>query len=326
LKLGVSILWRGATIDSTRAIALESERLDFEYLWLTEAWGLEALSTAGYLLGLTSKIKIGVGVLNVFSRSPAVIGMACVTLDQIGPGRFILGLGTSGKAVVEKWHGGSFSRPMQRTIEYVETVRQIAGGGNVEYRGKILDLSGFRLYTTPKESKQEIYIGAVGDKNLELAGKVADGAIVTMYPISRLSRAIEMLGRSGKKVFAYLPARIVDSSSEAAKARFEVARNIAFYVASMGKYYARNLSYLGFDESVRKIIAAHEAGGSRAAAAAVDQTMIDELSLIGNVDEVREKLMKIPQEVIPVIGVDPPPSKDISGLRLDAFRPLIQEP
>ncbi len=271
-------MWRGATIDSSRAIAEKADRLGFEYLWVTEAWGLEALSTTGYLLGLTSKIKIGVGVLNVFSRSAALIGMACATFDQMTPGRFVLGLGSSARDVIERWHGGTFSKPMQRTREYVEIVKRVSRGDPLDYSGEISKLSGFRLYTRPMQKEQEIYIGAIGDKNLELAGQISDGAIVTMYPLSKLSHALEALERSntsGKKktLFLYLPVKLAGDSQEVQSAKTAVARNIGFYVASMGKFYSRNLSALGFDQSVQKILDAYSQGGSKAATAAADEEL-----------------------------------------------------
>jgi alkanesulfonate monooxygenase SsuD/methylene tetrahydromethanopterin reductase-like flavin-dependent oxidoreductase (luciferase family) len=326
LKFGVSIMWRGATIDSTRAIAKEADRLGFEYLWLTEAWGLEALSTAGYLLGATSKIKIGIGILNVFSRSAALIGMACATLDQIAPGRFALGLGSSARDVVERWHGETFTKPMQRTKEYVDVIRRVTSGETVGYSGEILKLSGFRLYTKPLNRKQEIYIGAIGEKNLEFAGAIGDGAIVTMYPISKLSRALVFLRRSAssdskKKLFAYLPVKVIRNSEDEEKARIEVSRNISFYVASMGKFYARNLSALGYDKNVEKIIAAYAQGGSRAATAAVDDELIDALSLIGSLDQIKEKLARIPGGVVPVFALDSPSTGDISELNLETLAP-----
>ena len=323
-------MWRGATIDSSRTIAEKADRAGFEYLWVTEAWGLEALSTTGYLLGVTSKIKIGAGVLNVFSRSAALIGMACATFDQMAPGRFVLGLGSSARDVVERWHGGVFSKPMQRTREYVEIVRRVARGDSVEYSGEISKLSGFRLYTRPMQSEQEIYIGAIGDKNLELAGQISDGAIVTMYPLSKLSHALEALERSnpgGKKknLFLYLPVKLADNSQEAQTAKNVIARNIGFYVASMGKFYARNLSGLGFDQGVQKILDAYSQGGSKAATAAVDEGLINELSLIGTLREIQGRLSKLPKEIVPVFAVDLPPTGDISGLKLDELASLISE-
>jgi len=321
-------MWRGATIDSTRAITQEVDRLGIDYLWLTEAWGLEALSTAGYLLGLTSKIKLGIGVLNVFSRSAALIGMACATLDQISPGRFVLGLGSSGKALVENWHGQSFTKPVERTKEYVEIIKRVASGEPLDYSGQILKLSGFRLYTKSCQTKQEIYIGAIGEKNLEMAGKMSDGAIVTMYPLSKISHALEILRRSTpnekKTLFAYLPLKITMNSEEEEKARSELAKDIGFYIASMGKYYAKNLSVLGFDGSVEKIISAHSRGGSRAATEAVDDDLIEELSFTGGIDEIRDKLKKIPEGVVPVFALDSGSIADISGLRLSSLQSIVQ--
>lgn len=326
MKLGVAISWRGATIESSRAIAREADRRGFEYLWLTEAWGLEALSSAGYLLGLTSKIKVGVGVLNVFSRSAALIGMACATLDQIAPGRFLLGLGSSAKAVVEGWHGLSYTKPAQRTKEYVEIVKRVARGDQLDYSGEIFKLSGFRLYTKARQSEQEVYIGAIGEKNLEMAGAIAQGAIVTMYPLSKIPHALEILGRSapsitGKKtLFAYFPIKITRNSSEAEKARMEVAKYLGFYIASMGKYYAANLSSLGFDKNVKRIVEAHAAGGSRAAAEAVGDELAGELSIVGTIDEIRNKVSRIPKCVVPVFALDSTP---LSRFGLDELEPLL---
>lgn len=327
MKLGVAISWRGATVESSRAIAQEAERVGFEYLWLTEAWGLEALSSAGYLLGLTSKIKVGVGVLNVFSRSAALIGMACATLDQIAPDRFVLGLGSSARAIVEGWHGVPYARPVQRTKEYVEIVKRVARGDQLDYSGEVFKLSGFRLYTKARQREQEVYIGAMGEKNLETAGAIADGAIVTMYPLSKISHALEILGRSipdareKKTLFAYFPMKIARNSDEAEKARMEVARNLSFYIASMGKHYAANLSALGFDSSVRRIIEAHAKGGSKAAAEAVDDELIDELSIVGDIEEIRNKVRRIQRGVVPVFALDSTLAWDMSGLRLNELEP-----
>jgi alkanesulfonate monooxygenase SsuD/methylene tetrahydromethanopterin reductase-like flavin-dependent oxidoreductase (luciferase family) len=325
LKSGISILWRGATINSTREIAREADRLEFEYLWLTEAWGMEALSTTGYLLGITSQIKIGVGVLNVYSRSAALIGMACATLDQIAPSRFVLGLGSSGKALVERWHGVEFSKPIQRTKEYIEIIRRVTRGENLDntsLNGK--QLSGFRLYTKAMNRDQEIYIGAIGDRNLKIAGEISDGAIVTMYPISRFLKAIESLG-AGKKLFAYLPVKIVYNSEEEEKARREVARNIGFYVSSMGRYYASNLSELGFAKSVEKITSAYTTGGDKAAADAVDDELMDELSLIGSPDQILDKMKKVPLGTIPIFAMDSSQIGDIAELRLGAIAALARD-
>jgi len=330
MKFGVCINWRGATIDFTRTIALEADNLGLEYLWLTEAWGLEALSTAGYLLGITKKVKIGAGILNVYSRSAGLIGMACATLDQIAPDRFLLGLGSSGKTVVENWHGVSFTKPLQRTKEYVDIIRRVSLGDNLDYSGEVLRLSGFRLYTKPRNRDQEIYIGAIGDQNLSIAGEISDGAIVTMYPLSRISHALDVMGRSiserkEKKLFAYIPLKITLNSEETRTARMEVAKNIAFYVGSMGRYYATNLSKLGFEDSVKKIQKAHSEGGSRAAAISVGDDLIDDLSFVGDVKKIQEKILSLPRMIVPVFAIDALNGGNASSLRLNLLESLIHE-
>jgi alkanesulfonate monooxygenase SsuD/methylene tetrahydromethanopterin reductase-like flavin-dependent oxidoreductase (luciferase family) len=300
MEVGVATSWRGATIDRIRAISMEADKLGYDYLWIPEAWGLEVFSTIGNLLGDTSRIKIGAGVVNVFSRSAAVIGMGCATLDQIAPGRFALGLGSSGRALIESWHGVKFEEAFKRTEEYVEVIKKVARGEQVDFDGEILNLHRFRLYSKPVSGDLEIYLGAMGDKNLSIAGKICDGAILTMYPISKLDSA-QSLVAGGKKVFAYIHLAITESDEETKNARDEVARNIAFYVGSMGGYYARNLRRLGFQRSVEKIIerrASTQRGGS--VADSVDPVLIDELSLIGSASEVMERILKFPQSVVPV--------------------------
>jgi alkanesulfonate monooxygenase SsuD/methylene tetrahydromethanopterin reductase-like flavin-dependent oxidoreductase (luciferase family) len=328
LKLGITIIWRGASIEATRKIALEADQLGFEYLWITEAWGLEALSTVGYLLDMTKRIKIGTGILNVYSRSAALIGMACATFGQISPGRFVLGLGTSARAVIQDWHGMRFEQSLKRTKEYVDIIKKVARGEAVDYEGEVLKLSRFRLLTKPLEEDPQIYLGAMGEENLKLAGRISNGAIVTMYPISKFGHAFDLVSqaepnRKEKLVFAYLPAAVTRSDDERAMERQRVARNISFYVASMGSYYAKNLSKLGFSQSIEKIKNAHSTGGSKAAAEAVDNRLIDELSLVGSAEEIREKLSIMPSGVIPVIAVDQSFAEDTR--RLKSFQPLIDE-
>jgi alkanesulfonate monooxygenase SsuD/methylene tetrahydromethanopterin reductase-like flavin-dependent oxidoreductase (luciferase family) len=313
----VTVFWQGATLQVVREIALEAERLGFEYFWLPEAWGLEALSAIGYILTVTKKIKVGSGVLNVYSRSAALIGMACATLDQIAPGRFVLGLGSSGRPLVEDWHGVRFEKPLERTKEYVEVIKKTAKGEKVEYDGEILKLSRFRIFTKPMQSRLQIYLGAIGEENLRLAGSISDGAILASFPMSKLDYALRLVNESGpgKKVFAYYPFNAASSSNESAKGRSEATANIAFYVASMGKYYSGNLSRLGYAESVRRIMESHANSGSKGASSAVDEALLDDLSLVGSVSEISEKIGKMPAEVVPVFALRGSSSEDaIEGI------------
>jgi alkanesulfonate monooxygenase SsuD/methylene tetrahydromethanopterin reductase-like flavin-dependent oxidoreductase (luciferase family) len=301
----VTVSWQGASVKAVRDIAIEAENLGFDYFWVPEAWGLEALSTIGHILSVTEKIKIGSGILNVYSRSAALIGMACATLDQIAQGRFILGLGSSGRLLIEDWHGVRFQKPLERTKEYVEVVKSVSSGKNVEYDGNILKLSRFRIFTKPIQSRQEIYLGAIGEQNLRLASRISDGAILASFPISKLDYALSIMNEGGadKKIFSYHPFRVVNTDEERIKARAEAASNIAFYIASMGKYYSQNLSKLGYSESVLKIIETHAKLGGRETSKAVDERLLDDLTLIGTSSEISDKVRKMPAAVVPVFAL-----------------------
>ncbi|MHB8566907.1 MAG: LLM class flavin-dependent oxidoreductase [Nitrososphaerales archaeon] len=296
---GVTVAWQGATIEALTAIAREADGLGFGYFWLPEAWSLEAFSAASHLLSKTEKIRIGTGIVNVYSRSAALIGMGCATLDQIAHGRFLLGLGSSGRGLIESFHGLRFEKPLERTKEYVVVIRKVARGESVDYSGDLLKLSRFKLFTKPVESL-EIYLGAIGEKNLKLAGEICDGAIITMYPFSRLGVAMNAIGGTanrGKKLFAYFPTMLTGSNEELGRAREQVARNIAFYVASMGGYYSSNLSKLGFGDEVKKIIDAHS--GNKGT---VSGELIDELALVGDQNTILDRVARIPIGVHPVLA------------------------
>ncbi|MHB1868170.1 MAG: LLM class flavin-dependent oxidoreductase, partial [Nitrososphaerales archaeon] len=229
----------------------------------------------------------------------------------------------------ENWHGYKFSKPLKRTEEYVQVIRKVASGENVEFQGDVLkNLSKFRLYTKPVESSLEIYLGAIGDANLKLAGTICEGAILAQYPISKLNHSLEMLNvenqNQQKKLFTYLPTFISTSKEERTNAKQRVARNIAFYVASMGSYYAKNLVKLGYEEDVNKIMEAHNRGGSKASELAVSERMLDELSLIGSRESAIEKLSKFPKGAIPVLGFSSG-SVDEMKNSIDSMRLLRQD-
>jgi alkanesulfonate monooxygenase SsuD/methylene tetrahydromethanopterin reductase-like flavin-dependent oxidoreductase (luciferase family) len=224
----------------------------------------------------------------------------------------------------------SVKKPTQRTREYAEIIRRVARGDELEFSGEVLNLSGFTLYTKPRSNDQEIYIGAIGDRNLTIAAEISDGAIVTMYSLSKISHALDLVKRSNsdgkeKKLFAYIPLKIAQNSEETKRARMEVARNIAFYVGSMGRYYAANLSKLGFEDSVKKIQKAHAEEGSSAAAESVDDDLIDDLSFVGDVEKIREKILTLPPTLIPVFAIDTIKDRNASNIRLNLLQPLIRE-
>ena len=121
MKIGVILPYEGGL---PFADALEmterAEALGFDSVWVPEAWGTDAVSSLGALAARTERIRLGTGIVNVFSRTPTLLGQTAATLDLISNGRFILGLGTSGHQVVTGWHGMAFDRPSRRAAHLRE--------------------------------------------------------------------------------------------------------------------------------------------------------------------------------------------------------------
>ena len=126
LKLGVQLGYWGAQPPANLIeVAQEAESLGFDSLWTAEAWGSDAFTPLAYIAAHTSRIRLGTAVVQLSARTPTATAMATLTLDHLSKGRMILGLGVSGPQVVEGWYGQPFSKPLARTREYIDIVRQV---------------------------------------------------------------------------------------------------------------------------------------------------------------------------------------------------------
>src|SRR5262245_55281466 len=155
-----------------------ADELGFDSIWQGEAWGYELFTSLADLARVTSRVKVGAGVANVFSRSPAVIASSAATLDERSGGRVVLGLGTSGPQVVEHWHGLHYDRPLRRLREYVDVVRMILRREPLVYRGEIFQLErGFTIRFRPVRDEIPIYLASLSSRSIALAGEIADGIL-----------------------------------------------------------------------------------------------------------------------------------------------------
>ncbi|MDG7000452.1 MAG: LLM class flavin-dependent oxidoreductase [Nitrososphaerota archaeon] len=321
-RFGVTFDWRGASIEAITTIALQADHSGCGYFFVGEAWGLEAFSTVGHVLTITKRIKVGTGVVSIYSRTPATIAMACATLSQLAPGRFLLGIGTSGQGLVEAFHGIKFDKPFKRTREYVDAIRKIQSGEFVDYSGKSQP-PRIRLFTTPAIPPIPTYLGAIGEKNLALSGEISDGAIVTMYPISKLVHCRDMVrqGNASKKVFAFIPIKITSNDREESSGKMEVSKLVSFYISSMGKYYAQNLIKLGYEKQVNEIKQAAIAGGTSEAARVISEDFLREFGLVGTASQIIDRLARFPEGVNPILAFNASTAKD-GGVAARAIREL----
>ena len=164
------------------AVAQAADRLGYESFWTGESWGRDAFTVLTMLACHTERIGLGTGIVTVYSRTPGLIAQSIASLDQISGGRAILGLGSSGRIVVEDWHGVKFDHPVGRTAEYIDIIRMALSGERVNYEGSFYELKRFRMGVRPVQERIPIYVASLGRRNLELTGRAADGWLPIWTP------------------------------------------------------------------------------------------------------------------------------------------------
>jgi coenzyme F420-dependent oxidoreductase len=313
----VAPYWSDLKTEELVETARLAEELGYHSIWVPEMWGRDAFSILGLIAANTKRIKLATGIIPVFSRSPAVIAQTAATLDEISGGRMMLGLGTSGPAVIENWHGVPFDKPLQRTREYVEIIKMILGGGRVDYEGEIFSLKGFRLQFKPLRSDIPVLVAAIGPRNVRLAGETADGWIPFLVPVEGLSdsgkeflEGARSRGRDRDKLIVcpYITTAVSENPDPAKDA---VREHIAYYIGGMGTFYFNTVSRYGFGDEARAIRSAWEGGKKSAAIEAVSDGMLDSLSVSGTPEHGRAVLADYYKSVadVPVIVFPPKASR-----------------
>ncbi len=286
--------------------AVRAEDLGYDRAWLPETWGRDAVTLLTRMATETDDIGIGTSIVNTYARSPALLGQTAATLQEVSDGRFRLGIGPSGPAVIEGWHGIDFGNPLRRTREYVEIVRRVLAGEQLDYDGEYFTLGGFRLRCDPPETTPGIDAAGMGPKAVELAGRFADGWHAILFTPETMADRLEdfrrgvELGdrdRSDQRVTLAVTCCALEDGE---RARELAKRHAAFYVGAMGTYYRESLSRQGYAEEA-EAIAEKWAGGDREGALdEMTDEMVDSLMACGTPDRAREELEKF----LAVDGVD----------------------
>ena len=272
-----------------------AEDLGYDRAWLPETWGRDAVTTLTTVAERTDDIGIGTSIVNVYSRSPTLLGQTATTLQEVSDGRFRLGLGPSGPVLVEGWHGIEYDRPLRRTREYVEVVRQVLSGETVEYDGDLFQLSGFRLRCSPPDAPPGIDAGGMGPKSVELAGRFADGWHALMLTREGLADRMDDLRRGADlgdrdpadlRVTVSLPC-IALANRERAR---HLARNhLAFYVGAMGTFYREALARQGYEDTAHEVASEWANGNQDAAMAAIPAELLDALGVADTPEACRDR-------------------------------------
>jgi 5,10-methylenetetrahydromethanopterin reductase len=307
-KLGYSL----GPLLSMREILLCAKMADqqenVDSLWVPESWGRESFATLGAISQVTRKVNLGTSIINIYSRTPAIVAMAATTLDMLSDNRTIIGLGASTAAIVENWHGLKFNRPASRMKEYIECLRLMTRGEKVKYNGEFFQINNFKILHQPQRANIPIFMAAVNKKMVSMASKLADGILLYLRPLEELKRTATELkqatkGKSFEIACSFICAM---SNKEPEKARARAATTLAFYIA-VGEYYSKFLADNGFKIEVEEITAEYRKAGADNAAKYVSDRMLSSLVICGSSEECRESLSKFLSTgiTLPIIQFNP---------------------
>jgi F420-dependent oxidoreductase-like protein len=291
-------------------LVLEAERLGFSSLWSAEAYGSDAVSMITWVAARTSRIDVGTAIMQIPARTPATTAMTAITLDHLTGGRFRLGLGTSGPQVSEGWHGVDFSKPLARTREYIEIVRQILRRERpLEFRGEHyrVPMEGgtglgkpLKTIVHPLRSDLPIYLAAIGPQNVALAAEIADGWLPTFYAPAYAdvfkASIDEGLARAGKRreSFDVAPFAPVILGEDVQACRDLVKPTLALYVGGMGprskNFYNSLVQRYGYEQSASTIQDLYLDGKKGEAAMAVPDELVDDVALVGPKERIADRL------------------------------------
>ena len=325
---------------------VEAERLGATSVWLPEFWAHDALTPLGAVAQATSSIRLGTAIVQLGSRTPAMLAMSAMTLQQLSGGRFVLGVGTSGPQVMEGWHGVGFAKPVTRTRETIEIVRIVTRGERLSYDGEVFHLplpggEGRAIRSAAPPVHVPVYLAALGPANLRLTGSHADGWIGNSFFCETadvffdpIAAGAEAVGRSLADIdlTVAVSCELTDDVDEAARRH---AEGYAFTFGAMGSastnFYNQAFDRQGFGDAVAEVQRLWLAGDHEAARRAVPTEIGLRTNLIGTDDQVRDRLREYRDCGVNSLRVNPmgdtlDSQLDGLGRLLDLVRDVNAEP
>jgi len=312
MRLGLHVgYWGlGLTAKQQLEIVREAESAGFHSVYATEAYGSDTATVLAWLAANTDRIKVGSAIFQMPGRTPAMTAMTAATLDNISDGRMLLGIGSSAPQVAEGWHGQPFAKQLQRTREYVAIVRKALAREKLEFEGETYTLplpggpgKALKLTISPVQDKIPIYIAAIGPKNTQLTGEIADGWLPTFFSPEHVGEFRALLeegaaraggGKAIDDSFDIAPNVNVSIDDDVDRARDAVRPLLALYVGGMGSkdknFYNALVRRYGFEDAADEVQDLYLSGKKEEAAAALPADLIDQTSLCGPKEQVAERL------------------------------------
>jgi F420-dependent oxidoreductase-like protein len=305
----------GSGLANAVSIAQEADRLGFHSGWTAEAYGTDAVTPLTWLMANTERMSWGTAIMQMPARSPAMTAMTAATLDLMSGGRFLLGIGASGPQVAEGWHGQAYGKPLGKTREYVEIVREIlAREAPLEHHGPHYDIpyggpdatglgKPLKLIVHPKRADLPIYVAAIGPKNVELTAEIADGWLPIFFSPARLRETYGAAldagfttagGGKSLESFDIAPTVTVLLGDDIDALRGFVKPMAALYIGGMGargkNFYNDLACRYGYEAAAKEIQDLYLDGKKAEATAAVPDELVDEVALVGPKERIADRL------------------------------------
>ncbi len=337
LKLGLNTgYWAGGPPPGAVEAIAEAERLGFDSIWTAEAYGSDCLTPLAWWGASTTRIHLGTAIVQMSARQPAATAMAAMTMDHLSGGRFILGLGVSGPQVVEGWYGMPFAKPLARTREYIGILREIWArqapltNDGSHYPLPLPDGTGFgkplKASIHPLREDIPVYLGAEGPKNVALAAELCDGWLAMLFSPTHQQLHADALsegfaqpgarrGAEDFEVAATVPLIVSDDVDAAIDA---LRPFYALYFGGMGakgkNFHANVAIRMGYEREIDEIQELYLGGKKDEAGAKIPRTLIEEMSLVGSIDKIRDDVAKWRESIVTTLLI----SGDAATLRTAA--------
>ena len=291
------------TVDQVIECARVLADTKVDTIWIPETWGMENFAMLSAISGVTTTQKIGSSIINIYSRSPALIAMGATTVDILSKQRLILGLGTSSIPIVENLHGYAFRYPLKRMREYINIIRKALTGGTINHTGHSFHLKNFELLVHPERSIP-IYVAAVNQGMVDLAWEVSDGVIFYLRPLNEMNKTIHSM--NSKRVIDVSCQIITSISEDEDAARTRAKKTLAFYIA-VGEVYRKFLASNGFNVETAKIYDEFKRSGLKIIHKYITDTMLDELVICGPPKECKKQLATFQNTgiTLPILQLNP---------------------
>jgi probable F420-dependent oxidoreductase len=314
-RWALTLPFAGVPLSAHEPFVRQAEACGYDDLWTGETSGPDGFTPLVLASAWTERMRLGTGVVNPFTRGPAVLAQHAAALADASGGRFCLGLGSSSNVIVERWNRVPFSKPLTRVREAVEALRPVLAGE----RGH----GGFKL-DAPPAHPVPIYVAALRDRMLRLGGAIGDGTFLNFLPLSAAPHVVEQV-RSGERE-AGKPER----SSDVVCRFFCIPQPVEeglgtarFLFAAYGTVpvYEAFFRSLGWGDALDPMVEAWRAGDRKLALERAPDDLIREIVIFGSPDEQRERLAEFAAAGIDTLVLTPLCAPDQLAAQIRALGP-----